>query len=504
MNNGLGLLVITSLFLSLGSYAFEDTAVEVTVERYSGKGELLDESSLFFYEVFKSEYITNIKELNKYTIGAIEKRPYLDSWYPEKEGGTNMFGALDKYDSAFYQSPKTANWESTYHGEKDEKLDWYGHCNGYSASVARHQNPERSVVRPVDCDSNPAVSCVTFEPKHIRGLLAEVYMSAKSRFLGGSRCRKENSELAAMGPRELRADPTKMDECDDINPGILHTALVNWMGIKKQTLIFDYNKDAAVWNYPIYKYEIKYENGGRPLTAREAYREVVLHQESDRYIFNPMATSFYKVSLDIYFAKVHSNPAHGGYKIHTYTYILELDSKENVVGGEWTGDSKMNHPDFLWIPFEPFDPPGTRELGNPFVNKDEVIKIWAESVGFNPEDPFNDPNNKKEVLFSPKSSKNWGKFSPFFQLTLDGTNSGAVFLGKKIKLSVARETRLHGNVKLELSLNGKVVSSSQATGDKDIEFEINPEPGMNTLGFKWWVDNRLINLVSKKVRFYAM
>jgi hypothetical protein len=33
-----------------------------------------------------------------------------------------------------------------------------------------------------------------------------------------------------------------------------------------------------------------------------------------------------------------------------YTYLLELDSKDNIIGGEWLWASNDNHPDFLWFP----------------------------------------------------------------------------------------------------------------------------------------------------------
>ncbi len=34
----------------------------------------------------------------------------------------------------------------------------------------------------------------------------------------------------------------------------------------------------------------------------------------------------------------------------TYEYILELDARGVIVGGEWVGASKTSHPDFLWLP----------------------------------------------------------------------------------------------------------------------------------------------------------
>ena len=34
----------------------------------------------------------------------------------------------------------------------------------------------------------------------------------------------------------------------------------------------------------------------------------------------------------------------------SYTYILELDEDKKIIGGEWTGNSRRKHPDFLWNP----------------------------------------------------------------------------------------------------------------------------------------------------------
>ena len=33
-------------------------------------------------------------------------------------------------------------------------------------------------------------------------------------------------------------------------------------------------------------------------------------------------------------------------------YVLELDANGRIVGGEWVGESKQAHPDFLWLPLK--------------------------------------------------------------------------------------------------------------------------------------------------------
>ncbi|GLE11393.1 hypothetical protein PINS_up023780 [Pythium insidiosum] len=37
-------------------------------------------------------------------------------------------------------------------------------------------------------------------------------------------------------------------------------------------------------------------------------------------------------------------------KSEDYSYLLELDGDDNIIGGEWVGSSHTSHPDFLWFP----------------------------------------------------------------------------------------------------------------------------------------------------------
>ena len=76
------------------------------------------------------------------------------------------------------------------------------------------------------------------------------------------------------------------------------------------------------------------------------------------YVFNTNAAKLYKVHMDVDF--IAESPAsrdgHLGSTIDQYThtdrydYILEVDSAGKIVGGEWLGESKRKHPDFVWLP----------------------------------------------------------------------------------------------------------------------------------------------------------
>jgi len=76
------------------------------------------------------------------------------------------------------------------------------------------------------------------------------------------------------------------------------------------------------------------------------------------YVFNANAKKLLKVHMDVDFISESAAGTDGnlGSTINTYThvdrydYILELDGAGKIIGGEWIGTSKKQHPDFVWLP----------------------------------------------------------------------------------------------------------------------------------------------------------
>jgi hypothetical protein len=76
------------------------------------------------------------------------------------------------------------------------------------------------------------------------------------------------------------------------------------------------------------------------------------------YVFNANAAKLYKVHMDVDFIAESPASRDGnlGSTIDQYThtdrydYILEVDATGKIVGGEWIGTSKRQHPDFVWLP----------------------------------------------------------------------------------------------------------------------------------------------------------
>ena len=76
------------------------------------------------------------------------------------------------------------------------------------------------------------------------------------------------------------------------------------------------------------------------------------------YAFNSKAAKLYDVALSVKYISESASTVDGNLaadidkytKTDNYEYILEVDAAGRVIGGEWKGGSKKNHPDFVWLP----------------------------------------------------------------------------------------------------------------------------------------------------------
>jgi hypothetical protein len=84
----------------------------------------------------------------------------------------------------------------------------------------------------------------------------------------------------------------------------------------------------------------------------------VRDEPTDEYAFNDEAKSLRRVKTEVAYVDEsplsddgHLSDDIGHYTRTTeYEYVLELDGKGKIIGGEWLGASKTEHPDFLYLP----------------------------------------------------------------------------------------------------------------------------------------------------------
>jgi hypothetical protein len=442
----------------------------------------INSSSNFFFAVWDDTFTARLADLPA-SGGAPEERiPYSGHWYPEVNGGTNVFGALTKYDRAFNGGrPLASNWESANHSLRrtDTGANWAGHCNGFSAASSRHKEPARAVAR----------NGIVFEAQDIKALLAEVYMSAKYYFLGGNRCEQDR----VRRPTE-RPDPTTMNECDDVNPGTFHVAIANWIGRKGYPVVTDMTVSSQVWNYPAYKYAAQVQRISRQTALQ------YIGAGGSNYVFNPAAEQFAFVNMTLNYAKALPGEPQGNVAptrelgTKQLQYVLELSGSDEVIGGEWLGQSQTDHPDFIWLALEAMQGSGTKYFGNPNVDVNAIISMWAESVGL---DPANPPPGLRE----PAWIKDWGKF-PTFEVVLDDNQTGAVFMGREVTLRLKRRGPLQGAVELAVSVNGSQPLNLKPTGNDDVTMRIRPVPGANRIDVVWRKGG--LSFEERSLRFHAM
>jgi hypothetical protein len=78
------------------------------------------------------------------------------------------------------------------------------------------------------------------------------------------------------------------------------------------------------------------------------------------YAFNPAATKLVQIQSELRWIGESASTTDGNLAAtidqytgsNVYDYVLELDAAGKIIGGEWIGASRFNHPDFLWLPIQ--------------------------------------------------------------------------------------------------------------------------------------------------------
>jgi hypothetical protein len=303
--------------------------------------------------------------------------------------------------------PTTA-WELMNHGVYQSVYPeaWYGHCNGWSSYItAESQGAPLHDVRVrrqggqlVECREGEN-GCILFRMADIEALLFEVYFHDSSTAVG-ARCDKKSDEIE----RDEYGRPTDPD-CRDVNPGTLHVALTGLIGkgaapltnlngsSERLPFIIDYAWDYEVWTFPVVKYQIdqlEYVNESR--AASLVCKGDRLRRGCNN-IFNQNAVRFARVKTRFWVMTYAASaqelltpPLRRERPLRETTihYILELDGRGTIVGGEWIAsptmsgnDSRQLHPDFLFMSVSPNasdedadDRGGTQD--NPYVSYSNV------------------------------------------------------------------------------------------------------------------------------------
>ncbi|MCO4792777.1 MAG: hypothetical protein KC493_03635 [Bacteriovoracaceae bacterium] len=259
----------------------------------------------------------------------------------------------EKYDLLFGDksfSLTESNWsEGKYYYDRNGDVEtWMGICHGWAPA-------SYMVKRPINKVQVPAFDgeLINFYPSDIKALSSLLWAKAKFpvKFLGG-RCNQNDPAVDEDGIR------IQDQECFDINPGAWHMSVLNMIGIKNKSFVFDATYDYQVWNQPVISYELSYFNPNN-MEARDSLKEAVIKIEDfDKDVFkkyrSPDVRQVVGVFMNIEYGveveprqREKDSPKHDRSHGADYVYDLELDSDGNIIGGEWYN---IYHPDFVWNP----------------------------------------------------------------------------------------------------------------------------------------------------------
>ena len=275
--------------------------------------------------------------------GSSDLPVWTGNWWPLAQGGTaarngSGLSAMEKYDAATGGNSRATNWE-LHSGDSSVGVSWAGHCNGLAAAGINEKEPTQSV----------NYHGVVFSPENIKALLVERWQNGNGIPLVGSRC----SSPPTVGNYGRYAE----SGCRDFNPGAFHIILGNMLGIRGKPVIFDIQANEQVWNYPVVGYSFTQS----VVTASQAMQAV--GTSGGTYNLNPAAALFLQVKTRVKYVTG---------TVKTYDYIVEGDSSGKIIGGEWLGSSKTDHPDFAWTMSTP-------HVENPYINPDVIEEIAAAS-----------------------------------------------------------------------------------------------------------------------------
>ena len=130
---------------------------------------------------------------------------------------------------------------------------WFGICHAWAPVAIMEPEP----VNPV------TINGVTFEINDIKAYLTILHNHVSSRFVS-MRCNANDSS----GEIEYDEAGRPLERgCRDSNPGAFHVLIANYLGLRKESFVYERVFDFEVWNQPLRGYKI---NEQRVVTATEA------------------------------------------------------------------------------------------------------------------------------------------------------------------------------------------------------------------------------------------
>jgi hypothetical protein len=233
-----------------------------------------------------------------------------------------------------------------------DDLWWEGICHGWALAAVNYPEPDKTVVVNKDGVRVP------FGSSDVKALLSmhDAFNSNGAYSRVGGVCKGVEGKVPGEAfpedgnPPEPSEEDSNTPDCRDTNAGAFHVVITNMIGRFSKGFVADVDRYNDIWNQPVSSYQSKIV-GEVAVTPRDQRygitRKLQVQTEMN-----------YGDELEFYSAEEASKGTLGfvskdpvtGTSAQTvgtkkYEYILEMDSKNKIVGGEWISKSR---PDFLW------------------------------------------------------------------------------------------------------------------------------------------------------------
>jgi hypothetical protein len=213
--------------------------------------------------------------------------------------------------------------ENVYSQADRYALDWEGICNGWAPASMNHNEPTPKIM------TNPDGITISFGSSDIKALLSYYYA-----FIHKS---NETKQLGRLCPRANGWFNWNEDCKNDLNAGSFHIVMANKVGKQNESFMVDIDRYKEVWNHPIVSYVSRVESEVEAQRDLPAGTFRVLNVRTKvSYVDESEKNSWERV-IGTDLQKL---------IVREYRYYLYLDSKNDIIGGEWKSEDR---PDFLWV-----------------------------------------------------------------------------------------------------------------------------------------------------------
>jgi len=255
----------------------------------------------------------------------------------------DIYSPAEKYDILMGDTDFTLTNAMIANKNSANVPPWVGYCHGWAPASYMEKRPEKAQVEVPSADGKYTIR---FYNNDIRGLAALKWANSPANvYLIGGRCEG--------GMRDDNQHQLNQN-CFDTNPGTWHIVVANMVGVERRSFIMDADADISIWNQPVLGYSAKYWN---PLTEQfvpliEARVPYSAFKGKDKFQKYRHPETAYIVGAEMKVSYVDDNYMPAAIDTDSivevvYRYDIELDSRGNIIGGEWYTNK---HPDFLWTP----------------------------------------------------------------------------------------------------------------------------------------------------------